>query len=76
MEIEDFYSRLKNKKKKICVVGLGYIGLPLLIALDKHFNVIGFDINEYKVKSLNKNLNNYSEIVGYKISDVNCKQCI
>jgi len=73
MEIEDFYNQLENKKKKICIVGLGYIGLPLLIALDKHFSVIGFDINEYKVKSLNENLNNYSEIIGYKLSNVSCK---
>ena len=28
----------------ICVVGLGYVGLPLCIELAKHFAVIGFDI--------------------------------
>ncbi len=39
---------------KICVVGLGYVGLPLALALNKHFPVIGFDINEKRVNELKK----------------------
>jgi len=37
---------------KICVVGLGYVGLPLAIELAKYFNVTGFDINESRIKTL------------------------
>ena len=34
----------------ICVVGLGYVGLPLAIAFaEKGFNVIGFDLNQEKI---------------------------
>ena len=33
-------------ERKIAVVGLGYVGLPLALALSNHFEVIGFDINE------------------------------
>jgi len=33
---------------KICLVGLGYVGLPLAVAFPKHFPVIGFDINKKK----------------------------
>ncbi len=69
MAIEDLYNQLENKIKKICIVGLGYIGLPLLVALDRHFNTLGFDINENKVRSLKKNINNHSEIAGYKLSN-------
>lgn len=36
----------------ICIVGLGYVGLPLTVAFSKHFPVIGFDINEKKIKEL------------------------
>ena len=43
------------KEKVVCVVGLGYVGLPLAEAFSKHFRVIGFDINEKKVINLNKN---------------------
>lgn len=73
MAIEDLYNQLENKKKKICIVGLGYIGLPLLVALSRHFDVIGFDINEKKVRSLKKNINNHSEIAGYKLSNASYK---
>ena len=36
----------------VCIVGLGYVGMPLAEAFSKHLKVIGFDINENKVKSL------------------------
>lgn len=40
-------------KEKICVVGLGYVGLPLALALASHFEgVCGFDVNEQKIKLL------------------------
>lgn len=37
---------------KICVVGLGYVGLPLVTRLGKSFSVIGYDINEKKIAEL------------------------
>lgn len=37
---------------KICVVGLGYVGLPLACLLSKNFPVSGFDINENKINDL------------------------
>ncbi|HEY2727620.1 MAG TPA: nucleotide sugar dehydrogenase [Parafilimonas sp.] len=39
--------------KKIAVIGLGYVGLPLAIEFAKHFSVIGFDINKKRVTELN-----------------------
>lgn len=42
---------LINGNKKIAVVGMGYVGLPLAIAFsEKNFNVIGFDINQNKIE--------------------------
>ena len=38
---------------KVGVVGLGYVGLPLAIAIAKKYQVIGFDINEIRVNQLN-----------------------
>ena len=43
------YQDLLTKKKKIAVVGLGYVGLPIALEFAKHFSVIGFDINEARV---------------------------
>ena len=41
-----------DTKKDIAIIGLGYVGLPLAVEFAKHFRVIGFDINESRVKSL------------------------
>ena len=49
MNIKDFE---KGNKEKIAVIGLGYVGLPLAVLLDKKFNVIGFDINPERIKEL------------------------
>ena len=41
--------------KKVCIVGLGYVGLPLaLLAVDKGYSVFGFDINEKHIQNLSQ----------------------
>ncbi len=40
--------------KKICVIGLGYVGLPLAVEFAKKRIVIGFDIKESRIKELNE----------------------
>ena len=35
-----------------CIIGLGYVGLPLLVNLSKKFKIIGFDINKKRVNTL------------------------
>ena len=41
------------KKSKITIVGLGYVGLPLAIEFAKKRNVVGFDLNQKRINSLN-----------------------
>ena len=48
------FDSLLQKKSSIAVVGLGYVGLPLAVALSRHFDVIGFDINAARIGALNK----------------------
>jgi UDP-N-acetyl-D-galactosamine dehydrogenase len=43
---------MKTFNPNICVVGLGYVGLPLAVELSKYFPVTGFDINAARVKKL------------------------
>ena len=46
---------IKSKKAKIGVIGLGYVGLPLVIRfLEEGFTVIGFDVDKNKIKALNE----------------------
>ncbi|MBC7493264.1 MAG: nucleotide sugar dehydrogenase, partial [Novosphingobium sp.] len=37
---------------RVTVLGLGYVGLPLAVALAKHFDVTGFDIDTRRLKEL------------------------
>ena len=37
---------------KICIVGLGYVGLPLAIEFGKKYSTIGYDIDSKRIKSL------------------------
>ena len=43
------------KNKTVCVVGLGYVGLPLAEAFSKYLKTIGFDRDRAKIKKLNEN---------------------
>jgi UDPglucose 6-dehydrogenase/UDP-N-acetyl-D-galactosamine dehydrogenase len=45
------------KNKIVCIVGLGYVGLPLAEAFSSHLNTIAFDIDEEKVKRLSESNN-------------------
>lgn len=41
-----------NKKHKIAIIGLGYVGLPLAIEFSKKYKTFGFDINSTRVDEL------------------------
>ena len=56
---------------KICVVGLGYVGLPLAIAFaEKDFNVIGFDLNQEKIDKYLQGIDPTNEVGNEKIRNV------
>jgi UDP-N-acetyl-D-galactosamine dehydrogenase len=38
----------------VCVVGLGYVGLPLAVEMSRHFDVAGFDINASRIETLKR----------------------
>jgi UDP-N-acetyl-D-glucosamine/UDP-N-acetyl-D-galactosamine dehydrogenase len=40
------------KNKKICLIGLGYVGLPLAVAFAEKFKVVGFDISQSRINEL------------------------
>jgi len=50
--------RLNDRSAVVCVVGVGYVGLPLAEAFSKHLKVIGYDLSEMKVEELNHKNNN------------------
>ena len=44
------YERLVLKKEKISLIGLGYVGMPIAVAFANKVSVIGFDLNDSKIK--------------------------
>jgi len=50
------------KNKKLAVIGLGYVGLPLAVEFGKKFEVIGFDVNKNRVDQIKKNEDTNLEI--------------
>tara|TARA_B100000401_G_scaffold358856_1_gene256364 strand:- start:1956 stop:3224 length:1269 start_codon:yes stop_codon:yes gene_type:complete len=46
------------KNANIAVIGLGYVGLPLLIEISEYYNSVGFDINNHVVKELKSGKDN------------------
>lgn len=59
----DLAQRIKDKKDKIALVGLGYVGMPIAIEFAKqNIDVIGFDINEEKVEKYKNGIDPTNEV--------------
>lgn len=56
------YKEIINKKEKIALIGLGYVGLPIALAFAKKTSVIGFDINEKRVNMMKKGIDPSNEL--------------
>ena len=59
---------MKIRKLKISIIGLGYVGLPLAVEFGKKYDVVGYDLNNKRVKELNKSFDSTNEL-----SDENLK---
>ena len=65
---EQAIKRYQDKEAIIGIVGLGYVGLPLLLRYTQvGFKVIGFDIDNFKVDSLNAGKSYIEHIAADKI---------
>src|SRR5699024_11359353 len=51
-----------EKSRKVGVVGLGYVGLPVAITFGETYQVIGIDTNKNKIKQLNKAIDPNGEL--------------
>jgi UDP-N-acetyl-D-glucosamine/UDP-N-acetyl-D-galactosamine dehydrogenase len=49
-------------KERVCVIGLGYVGLPLAVALARHHDVIGFDVNPRRIEELRTGVDRTHEV--------------
>ena len=58
---------MKSKNISICVIGIGYVGLPISVAFGKKFSTLGYDINLKKIKNLSKG---YDETGQYSSKEI------
>jgi UDP-N-acetyl-D-glucosamine/UDP-N-acetyl-D-galactosamine dehydrogenase len=56
------YQSLLNKEKKLAVIGLGYVGLPIALEFAKKIKVIGFDINAKRVEMMRSKIDPSQEL--------------
>lgn len=62
------FESLQERKDKIAVVGLGYVGLPLAVHLSKEFEVVGYDMNSERVKELQSGFDRTREAAPEELS--------
>lgn len=58
----DLYKDIVEKKEKISIVGLGYVGLPIAISFAEKVDVIGFDLSEDKIRKYNSGIDPTNEV--------------
>jgi len=64
MGYENMKNMIENKKAKIGVVGLGYVGLPLAVEKAKvGYDIVGFDIQQERVDMVNEGINYIGDVI-------------
>jgi UDP-N-acetyl-D-galactosamine dehydrogenase len=64
------FNEFTEHRAKICVVGLGYVGLPLAALFARKFRVVGFDINEGRVRELGEGHDRTRELAAEQLAAV------
>lgn len=56
------YQELVEKKQKLAVIGLGYVGLPIALEFARKISVIGFDINARRIEMMQQGVDPSNEL--------------
>lgn len=60
--INSLYQNIIDRKEKIALVGLGYVGMPIAVAFSKKVDVIGFDLNSHKIELYKSGIDPTNEV--------------
>ncbi|MCR4656505.1 MAG: nucleotide sugar dehydrogenase [Lachnospiraceae bacterium] len=58
----NLFEEIKNRQKKIAVIGLGYVGMPIAVEFAGKTDVIGFDLNKEKIARYKKGIDPTGEV--------------
>ncbi len=62
------YQELLEKKARLAVIGLGYVGLPIALEFAKKISVIGFDINSRRIDMMRNGIDPSKEVNGHEFN--------
>ena len=60
--MSSIFEKILNKKEKIAVIGLGYVGMPIAVAFAKKVRVVGFDLNSKKIELYKNGIDPTNEV--------------
>ncbi|PIP37458.1 MAG: GDP-mannose dehydrogenase, partial [Desulfobacterales bacterium CG23_combo_of_CG06-09_8_20_14_all_52_9] len=64
------YESLIHRKDRLAIVGLGYVGLPLAVAMSRHFDVVGYDLKVERIAELQTGLDKTLEVSREELAQV------
>ena len=68
---ERLLDRIRTRKARIGVIGLGYVGLPLAVEFARRgFDVSGFDVDEAKTKEINAGRSYIPDVSEVELNEV------
>ena len=59
------------KNIRVCVIGLGYVGLPLAVEFGKKYETIGYDLNQSRIADLRQGVDRTKEIEAIELVSAN-----
>jgi UDP-N-acetyl-D-glucosamine/UDP-N-acetyl-D-galactosamine dehydrogenase len=62
LTMNGIYQDLTDKKARLAVIGLGYVGLPIALEFARKVSVIGFDINEKRIEMMRNGIDPSNEL--------------
>jgi UDP-N-acetyl-D-galactosamine dehydrogenase len=62
LSFASLYNDIVNRKEKISLIGLGYVGMPIAVSFSRKADVIGFDVNEAKVELYKQGIDPTKEV--------------
>lgn len=62
MSFSNLYNDILNRKEKISLIGLGYVGMPIAVSFSKKVDVIGFDVNKAKIDLYKRGIDPTKEV--------------
>ncbi|MGN8980982.1 nucleotide sugar dehydrogenase [Enterococcus villorum] len=71
-ELKEIYlNKIETKNLRVGVIGMGYVGLPLAVEFAKYgLKVVGIDLNEQKVSSLNQGKSHILDVPDYEVNQL------